>query len=67
MEKLTEAEWRQMLSLIRRYGLAMDQWDMFQLPTEAGSIYVSVTLAPSAGASESNRALDPDTGRELPG
>lgn len=64
--ELTEQEWQQMLDLIRRYAREMEQWDMFQLPSERGSIYVSIGLAPLRGASDANyRVLDPASGREL--
>jgi hypothetical protein len=66
MEKLTESEWRQMLSLLCRYGMEMDQWDMFQVPAEPGPVYVSISLAPVSGAAESNyRVVDPASGRQL--
>jgi hypothetical protein len=64
--ELSESEWQQMLELIRRYGMEVDQWDMFQLPSEHGPVYVSIGLAPSHGATDGDyRVLDPESGREL--
>jgi hypothetical protein len=55
-----------MLELIRRYGLEMDQWDMFQLPSERGPIYVSIGRVPAHGAGDGDyQVLDPASGRTL--
>lgn len=67
MEKLTDDEFREMLSLLSRYGAEVDQWDMFQLPSEAGSVYVSIALEPAPGSRDENyRKLDPAKGFERP-
>lgn len=62
MNGLSDAEFRQMVDLLTRYGNEIDQWDMFQLPGEYGPIYVSIGLAPWPGSEDGHYRLLPAPG-----
>lgn len=54
-EKLSDAEFKQMLNLISRYASTeMDQWEAWKIDSSFSKIYVDISMKPeSPGAEES--------------
>jgi hypothetical protein len=51
MEKLTESELQQMLSLIKRFASTeLDQFEHWKFDTEIGKVYLELSLRPTGPA-----------------
>lgn len=47
-QKLSKDEFREMLSLIKRYVTTeMDQWELWKFSTDFGNIYIDISMIPS--------------------
>ncbi len=47
-QKLTDQEFRTMLTLLHRYVMTeMDQWELWKFDTEFGGIYIDVSMISS--------------------
>ena len=52
MKPLGDDEWEIFRDLLRRYCAAnLDQWDMWRTETKFGTVYITISRKPEAGAS----------------
>ncbi len=52
-EKLSNAEFAQMLNLIKRYvNTEMDQWELWKFDTSFSKIYINISMEPSHPGTE---------------